>query len=1157
MTNSRVHQLLEDLMDSGRAPEEVCHAHPELLPEVRQRWQRIQLLMDEAEVVFPVKRADQINLDEFKAAHRRTPTVPGYEVLEVLGHGGMGVVFSARHQQLNRIVAIKMLRGGEHAAPRELASLVKEAQSIAQLQHPNIVQVHDVGELDGLPYFTMEFVAGGSLTQKLAGQPQAAMKSAQWVSILARAVHAAHDRGVVHRDLKPGNILIGDNGTLKIADFGLARRFTANDDTVVSSFSRVGTPSYMPPEQALGTPAAFLPTADIYALGAILYELLTGRPPFRGDSPAETERQVINDQPVPPQRLNPKTPRDLQTICLKCLQKSHQRRYPTANELADDLDRFQRGEPIHARRVSYTERTLQWVRRKPTAAALLATACVLIGLSFAAGAFHLQQRAQHRAELRGDVNMALTQAKNLRQKYHFGEATGLLRQAGQRLGPAGPDDLRQQVQQAAADLAFVEALDKARQRAAIIVGGRFNKASAEPLYVEVFAHAGLGGPQDESGAVAARVRNSPVRAEIIAALDDWASITSDPTRREWLLAIASGADQEVSDTRLRRPELWRGGPELANLKQELRIETLSPQLLTALSRVLARSDAVSALPLLRAAQATFPDDFWLNFELGSALDRSGESNEAVGFYRAALAIRPDASSAHHSLAMNLTVMKRFDEAIRHYERALAIDSTFAVAHSNFGVALQAGGRFDDAIVHYKAAARLDPDESAVALSNLGTALLAMGRVDEASERLQESVRRDPSRALAHYYLGEARGKNKKFNEAIAHLQQALQLDPNLFAARKLLADHRFNAACAAILTSVDPKFAKQAFAEQEANQSSPAALRQHALTLLRANLEWATTMPKDGTTSRAASLSAWQNDPALAAVRDPASLSKLNSAEREQWERMWADTAALIAAEPAADAFTNAARRNWAEALTSYTRMLEVRPNVNAHFWFEYAALFLLSGDDPAYAKVCARMVDLCREGKTMRAYLVARVCTLAPDAGVEASLPGRLAHAELAASSTQFWSLTQQGALHYRAHRFAQSVPLFEQSLQADARPGCAVLNWLWLAMANHKLGKSQDAHRWLDMATAFLDQFSSGLPANAEAELGLHLHNWLEAHILRREAEALIERAAHYDASEPVADTRILYFHLLEEGEDLEVDLCFGNADLGMPKGGVPLHR
>ena len=232
----------------------------------------------------------------------------------------MGVVYKARHLRLNRLVAIKMMLNGGFAGPPELARFQHEAEALAALQHPNIVQVHDVGESGGLPYFTMEFVEGGNLAQKLGGVPLSARDAAALMIALADAVEAAHRGGIVHRDLKPSNILLTPDGTPKITDFGLARRLEAGVGLSMTA-TRIGTPGYMAPEQVAGHARVSGAATDVYALGAILYEMLTGRPPFRAETAAETERQVIAEEPAPPSRLNAQVPRDLETICLKCLQK--------------------------------------------------------------------------------------------------------------------------------------------------------------------------------------------------------------------------------------------------------------------------------------------------------------------------------------------------------------------------------------------------------------------------------------------------------------------------------------------------------------------------------------------------------------------------------------------------------------------------------------------------------------------------------------------------------------------------------------------------------------------------------------------------------------------------------------------------------------------
>jgi WD40 repeat protein len=311
------------------------------------------------------------------------PAVRGYHVLEVLGKGGMGVVYKARQLGLNRTVALKMILSGALAGPDALDRFRREAEAVARLQHPHIVAVHEIGTHDGLPFFSLEFVAGGSLDRKLAGIPQPPREAARLVETLARAVHAAHQKGVIHRDLKPSNVLLAEDGTPKVADFGLAKQLD-DDSGRTREGDVMGTPSYMAPEQAAGDVGSVGPATDVYALGAILYECLTGRPPFRGATLLETLEQVRHRDPVPLTQLQPKVPRDLETICLKCLRKEPARRYAGAAELADDLGRFQSGEPIRARPASLPERAWKWARRRPTAAALLAVSLLAL-LAAAAG----------------------------------------------------------------------------------------------------------------------------------------------------------------------------------------------------------------------------------------------------------------------------------------------------------------------------------------------------------------------------------------------------------------------------------------------------------------------------------------------------------------------------------------------------------------------------------------------------------------------------------------------------------------------------------------------------------------------------------------------------------------------------------------------------
>jgi len=290
-------------------------------------------------------------------------------------------------------------------------------------------------------------------------------------------------------------------------------------------------------------------------------------------------------------------------------------------------------------------------------------------------------------------------------------------------------------------------------------------------------------------------------------------------------------------------------------------------------------------------------------------------------------------------------------------------------------------------------------------------------------------------------------------------------------------------------------------------ETARANLRLRALDWLRTSLKLANKLVNNGQ-AQASSLAMWQTDPVLASVREPGELAKLPDTERGQWQRFWADVAAEIATDPVRQFRERAAQRDWAGAASSYARTLARGPNNDGQFWFEYAAVQLLSGDRPGYRAACTQLIERCGKPGGPRIYHVARAGTLAADGAPDASLLGRLAQNELQQNATQFWSLTEQGALAYRAGRFEESVSLFEQSLKADSHPGRAVVNWAWLALAQQRLGKTEEARRWLGKTQNWLDQFGDGIPPHAEEELGLHLHNWLEAQILRREAEELISQ-------------------------------------------------
>ncbi len=341
--------------------------------------------------------------DPARGGSRKTPSLPevaGFEMLGEIGRGGMGVVYLARDVRLNRQCALKMIRGGSLAGPRDTARFLAEAETAARLRHPNVVQVYGLGEWQGLPYLELEYLDGGSLADRLDGTPMTALDAARIVESLAGAIDAAHGLGVFHRYLKPANILVAADGTPKVADFGLAKAAGVVSGETPSG-DIVGTPSYMAPEQASGHSRGVGAEADVYALGAVLYELLTGRPPFKAATVIETLEQVRNAEPVPPCQLVPSLPRDLEAVCLKCLEKEPWRRYRSAAGLARDLACFREGRPTVARPIGAVGRAIRWCRRNRLVASLTAAIAVLlfaiaVGSAVAAvrsGAYATRERA--------------------------------------------------------------------------------------------------------------------------------------------------------------------------------------------------------------------------------------------------------------------------------------------------------------------------------------------------------------------------------------------------------------------------------------------------------------------------------------------------------------------------------------------------------------------------------------------------------------------------------------------------------------------------------------------------------------------------------------------------------------------------------------------
>ncbi len=766
-----------------------------------------------------------------------------YELLGEIARGGMGVVYRARQISLDRSVALKMIRSGEFAGPGEARRFRREVEAVAALEHPHIVPIHEVGEYAGRPYYTMRLVEGGSLSSRVSdfavtganGRAEARRRqtaSAVLLGLIARAVHHAHQRGILHRDLKPSNVLLDGRGEPHVVDFGLARRI-GSASSLTATGAVLGTPSYMAPEQARGG-ADVTTQVDVYGLGAVLYELLTGLPPFKGVDALDTVAQVREREVTRPRTVCGLIDRDLETICLKCLAKDPARRYDSASALADDLDRWGRGEAILARRVGRLELARKWARRNPAPAGLLASVALLIGL--AAGALWWRQQAEtDRARMASDrlveqavvetrarlgTQTAMTLAADLRRRYRFREAAAVLAQAAESTPADGPADLTDALQASRADLALVIELDDIRTRRSVWIAldggkGRFDDASAPQAYRAALLARGVDGAAADPASAAHRIQESRVKVELVAALDDWAGLEPDVAVRDRLLAVARLADPGAWLDRFRDPTVRAAREKLAELAAEADPAALAPGTVSALVEVLRRSgveqralltraqlahpgdfqiafslglwftsnksDQQEAIGYYRAARVSRPDNFALLINMGSAMNRAGDLDGALTCFREAARLDLESGKARLNLGRTLRIKGNPAEAVVVLREAVRLDPTFGDSHTELGLALSAVGHHDEAVTQHRAAIAIDPT-AGTSHFNLGVALRRAGDLGGATAAYREAIRLNPASAAAHNNLGTVLRDAGDLGGATAAFRNALRLDPKLVQA---------------------------------------------------------------------------------------------------------------------------------------------------------------------------------------------------------------------------------------------------------------------------------------------------------------------------------------------------------------------------------------
>jgi serine/threonine-protein kinase len=748
-------------------------------------------------------------------------------LLGEIGRGGMGAVHRGHDPDLGRDIAVKVLLEEHRREPEFVRRFLDEAQINGQLQHPNVVPVHELGWLpDGRPFFTMKLVQGRTLARLLYERADPADDRPRFLAIFEQVCQAlahAHARRVIHRDLKPANVMVGAFGEVQVMDWGLAKALpqgNAPDEASRAGVSPeevtpirtlratavegsragqvVGTPMFMPPEQAKGEIERIDERADVFGLGGILCVILTGQAPYTGGGLLDLlEKAQEGDVTEAFARLDGcGADAELVRLCKECLAPQREARPQDAGVVAWRMTAYQAGVQQRLRRAeqdraaAQVKVTEERKRRKLAVGLAAAVLCLVVGA--AGGGLWVQQQqagrraeaARQEAELRQGVGSALEVVAGLRQQARWKEARAVLEAARDRAGESGPADLRQRLEQAQADLDLANRLDGIRQKRATLVDGQLDDRSADQDYEAAFRAAGLWREGEGEEVVSARIRGSAIQAELVAALDDWANVLwanvqlLNRSRRARLLGVASRAGSDAWGARFRDPKVWEDRAALRQLADEAKVAELSPQLLTTVGLVMRSLHMDEEVPWWKAAQRRYPHDFWLNYNLGIALRKARKSPEAVGYYRAALAVRPDAVTAYITLGNALLDQRQHDEAIAAYRQALDLDPGVVLAHDYLGLALKDKGQLDEAVREYRRALDLDP-RYAPAHTNLGDALRIKGQPDKAIREYRQAIDLDPRSVIAHNNLATLLLEKGLLDEAIVEFRTVLGLDPKL------------------------------------------------------------------------------------------------------------------------------------------------------------------------------------------------------------------------------------------------------------------------------------------------------------------------------------------------------------------------------------------
>ncbi|MEX2186266.1 MAG: protein kinase [Pirellulales bacterium] len=736
-------------------------------------------------------------------------TLGDFRIVREIGRGGMGVVYEAVQLSLDRRVALKVLPFAATLDDRHLQRFKNEAQAAAHLHHSHIVPVFAVGCERGVHYYAMQFIEGESLSAVVAelrinsgdrglsasfvsDTLQSSDRTSFYRSIArlgaqaAEALAYAHRLGVIHRDIKPANILVERPGHLWIADFGLAR--IEADANLTATGDIVGTLRYMSPEQALGRRELIDHRTDIYSLGATMYELLTLEPVFAADTRRSLLRQVAEDDPCPPRRVAASVPQELETITLKALGKRPVDRYASAQELADDLNRFLRDEPIRARRPGLRQRTLKWMRRH-RAVVTTAGICLLLSIVAMAGTvgWAVRDRAARAAAAGREIDDAVAQTRRL---IHDGDAMSAATelQRAERIAATGnvgePVD---EIEALKLEIALLKQLEDARllrgEGANIgIEHGYLDYRRADAAYAAAFSRLGADFARPLDDGVVERWIERPIRPALAAALDDWALVrmAGDGGEASWrrMIAVASRLDSDAQRTAVREAVLRSDDEALLDVARSDKSSNLPPQTaLLVAAALIERRWPKDAVALLKSVQRRRPDDFWVNYTLACCYLRwLYNEDEGLRFAAVAVGLRPDLPAPHLLLGHTLAELERPEDGLAEAREALRLKPDYAGAHMFVCRTLGELGRFDEAVAAGREAVRLEPRTPAI-LRWVAKTMAAAGHSDEAVELLRDNLRLDPNDEWAHCLLARTFAAQGLWNDALAEYEATLRLNP--------------------------------------------------------------------------------------------------------------------------------------------------------------------------------------------------------------------------------------------------------------------------------------------------------------------------------------------------------------------------------------------